>query len=76
VDFVVGKDDAVYPLEVKAGASPKKKSLTVYAEKFAPPALSRATTMNFKKDGGICNYPLYGVSRFPDLGRATGTAAP
>lgn len=73
VDFIVGRDDAVYPLEVKAGASPKKKSLTVYAEKFAPHILSRATTMNFKKDGGVCNYPLYAVSRFPDLGRATGS---
>lgn len=76
VDFVVGRDDAVYPLEVKAGASSRKKSLMVYAGKFAPPALSRATTMNFKKDGGVCNYPLYAVSRFPDLGRATGSTVP
>ena len=72
VDFVVGRDDVVYPLEVKAGASSKKKSLLVYAGKFAPPVLSRATPMNFKKDGGIHNYPLYAVSRFPDLGRASG----
>jgi len=68
VDFVIAHDGRVYPLEVKAGTSTKKKSLKVYNEKFHPPVLSRATVMNFKKDGNVCNYPLYAVSRFPALG--------
>jgi hypothetical protein len=54
-------------LEVKAGASKGKTSLTVYGEKYSPPFLSRATTMNFKKDKNLCNFPLYGVSYFPML---------
>jgi predicted AAA+ superfamily ATPase len=67
VDFLVEADGRVYPLEVKAGISSKKKSLLLYGDKFAPPALSRATLMNFRRDGVIRNYPLYAVSRFPSL---------
>lgn len=67
VDFLVEADGRVYPLEVKAGISSKKKSLLLYGDKFAPPALSRATSMNFRRDGVIRNYPLYAVSRFPSL---------
>jgi predicted AAA+ superfamily ATPase len=65
VDFLVEEGERIYPLEVKAGASAKKKSLLFYGNKYAPPALSRATAMNFKRDGTIFNYPLYAVSRFP-----------
>lgn len=67
VDFLVEEEEKIYPLEVKAGASAKKKSLLAYGGKFAPPALSRATAMNFKRDGPIFNYPLYAVSRFPTM---------
>ena len=67
VDFLVEEEENIYPLEVKAGTSAKKKSLLAYGDKFAPPALSRATAMNFKRDGAIFNYPLYAVSRFPTM---------
>jgi len=67
VDVVVQQDDAIYPLEVKAQYSKRKKSLLVYGEKFRPPTLSRASQMNFAKDGNVCNYPLYLVSLFPLL---------
>lgn len=59
VDFLVEGKDEIFPLEVKAGASQKKKSLLVYGQKYAPSQLLRATTMNLKKDGEIHNYPLY-----------------
>ncbi|MDP1608740.1 MAG: ATP-binding protein [Chlamydiales bacterium] len=65
VDFLIEEDRAIYPLEVKAGASQKKKSLLVYNQKYAPSKLVRATTMNLKHDGDIYNYPLYMISRFP-----------
>jgi predicted AAA+ superfamily ATPase len=67
VDFLVEADGRIFPLEVKAGVSSKKKSLLVYGQKYAPPALSRATLMNFKHNGSIRNYPLYALSRFPSL---------
>lgn len=65
VDFLLEEEHEIYPLEVKAGASQKKKSLLVYQQKYAPSKLIRATTMNLKHDGDIYNYPLYLISRFP-----------
>jgi len=65
VDFLIEEGHEIYPLEVKAGASQKKKSLLAYKQKYAPSKLIRATTMNLKHDGDICNYPLYLISRFP-----------
>ncbi len=65
VDFLIESQGKLFPLEVKSGTSKKKKSLLVYGEKYHPPALSRTSLMNLKKDGELCNYPLYLVSRFP-----------
>lgn len=65
VDFLIEEEHEIYPLEVKAGTSQKKKSLLVYNQKYAPSKLIRATTMNLKHDGDIYNYPLYLISRFP-----------
>ncbi len=67
VDFLIEEEQAIYPLEVKAGPSQKKKSLLVYNERYSPAKLIRATTMNLKHDGDIYNYPLYLISRFPLL---------
>ena len=67
VDFVVSWQDWIFPLEVKAGVSKQKKSLRVFGQKYKPAVLSRATLMNFKEDGGIRNYPLYALFKFPHL---------
>jgi predicted AAA+ superfamily ATPase len=64
VDFLIEKEHKIYPLEVKAGISQKKKSLIVYHEKYSPSKLIRTTAMNLKHDGKIYNYPLYFISRF------------
>lgn len=65
VDFLIEEDHEIYPLEVKAGPSQKKKSLLVYNQKYTPSKLIRATTMNLMHNGEIYNYPLYLISRFP-----------
>ncbi len=65
IDFLIETDHTIHPLEVKAGANQKKKSLLVYGQKYHPSQLIRATTMNVKHDGAIYNYPLYLVSRIP-----------
>ena len=67
VDFICQSSGKVVPLEVKAGINPRSKSLRVYQEKYSPPVLARTTLLNFRKDGGICNFPLYAISRFPEL---------
>jgi len=68
IDFLMEEEREIYPLEVKAGANQKKKSLLVYNQKYAPAKLVRATTMNLKHDGAIYNYPLYLISQFPIIG--------
>ena len=65
VDFVFSYNDRIYPLEAKAGVYPQSKSLKVYNEKYNPEVLSRASLLNLKKDGKMCNYPLYAISLFP-----------
>ena len=67
VDFILEHNEQIYPLEVKAGTSTRKKSLLLYGEKYKPSVLSRATLMNFKKDQAIRNYPLYALSLFPSF---------
>ncbi|MFC1617294.1 ATP-binding protein [Candidatus Margulisiibacteriota bacterium] len=67
VDFILSFENNVYPLEVKAGKSKKKRSLNVYREKYKPKILSRASSRNFTKDGHVINYPLYLISGFPEL---------
>lgn len=67
IDFVIEDKLQAYPLEVKAGTSRKKKSLLVYADKFKPRCLLRASLMNLRKDGDVCNYPLYLIGRLKDF---------
>jgi hypothetical protein len=59
LDFLFQYETEILPLEIKSGASEKKKSLRVYAEKYKPSLLIRGSTMNLKKDGDILNCPLY-----------------
>lgn len=70
MDFIVSSEQRVFPLEVIAGVSRKKKSLLVYEEKFSadenqPIVLSRTSLRNFACDGKMINYPLYAVHLFP-----------
>jgi uncharacterized protein len=67
LDFLMESGGQVYPLEVKAGINPKSKSLASYALQFKAPLLARTNLLNLKKDGNICNFPLYAVSIIPKL---------
>ena len=65
VDFIVPFENTILPLEIKSGTSTKKKSLMVYDHQYQPTILNRASLLNLKKDGKLCNYPLYLLERFP-----------
>ncbi len=65
VDFIVPFENAILPLEIKSGTSTKKKSLMVYDNQYQPDILNRAGLLNLKKDGKLCNYPLYLLEKFP-----------
>lgn len=65
VDFVLPCEGKILPLEVKSGTSRRTKSLRIYAEKYNPPQLLRASARNFTMDGDVMNIPLYALSLFP-----------
>lgn len=67
VDFLIEREGKVCPIEVKSRMSTKAKSLQVYRDKYHPSQLFRASLMNLKKDGDVCNYPLYLASRMGDI---------
>lgn len=67
LDFVLQHEEHLFPLEIKSGASDKKKSLRFYANKYQPKLLVRSSPLNLKKDGDILNCPLYLVGALKQL---------
>ncbi len=61
VDFLISKDNEIFPVEVKSGFSKKGKSLGVYKEKYRPLRTFRISPRNFTCDNGFINLPLYAV---------------
>jgi predicted AAA+ superfamily ATPase len=62
LDFLFEAEGNVYPLEVKSGINPKSKSLRSYDMQYSPARLARTNLLNLKKDGKVCNFPLYAVN--------------
>jgi predicted AAA+ superfamily ATPase len=67
VDFIVVQEDTILPLEVKSGMHRSIKSLWVYADKFTPSRLYRASPRNFECRDRFANIPLYAIGLFPQL---------
>ena len=67
VDYIFTIENKIYPLEVKSGVSGNLKSIRVYAEKFKPPVIIRASMRNFTHTGDFINIPLYAVSELTRL---------
>jgi len=67
LDFLCELGSTIVPLEVKAGLSLRSKSLKSYDQQLNPPVLVRTNLLNLKRDGKICNIPLYAVSWLPRL---------
>lgn len=67
VDFIIQHNDIIYPLEVKAGTTSRKKSLARYTEKYHPTLQIRISPMNLKQDGRVLNCPLYMLGNLTKL---------
>ncbi len=67
VDFLFETEGEIYPLEVKAGINLKSKSLRSLADKYSFSHLFRTSLRNFRKDGNICNIPLYYLDSLPRI---------
>ena len=58
VDFLLQTDQAVIPIEVKAGTNFAGKSLGVFRSKFTPVLALRLTLRNLTMTTGVLNIPL------------------
>ncbi len=67
VDFILQKENNIYPLEVKSGLNRNIKSLRSYAHKYKPELIYRSSPRNFMQAGDFINIPLYGVCCLPNL---------
>ncbi|MCD4793018.1 MAG: ATP-binding protein [Bacteroidales bacterium] len=59
VDFIIQKEDEIYPTEVKSGLNRNMKSLRSYADKYNPKLLYRISPRNFVQSDNFINLPLY-----------------
>lgn len=67
VDFIVGKNANVIPLEVKAEVNLKSKSLKTFRDKFSPPLSIRSSMADYKDEGLLINLPLYAIDQIASL---------
>lgn len=61
VDFVVDTGETVVPIEVKAEANLKAKSLKTFCEKYNPETAVRTSMSDYKKEEWLINLPLYAI---------------
>ncbi|OGJ89914.1 MAG: hypothetical protein A2268_00625 [Candidatus Raymondbacteria bacterium RifOxyA12_full_50_37] len=61
IDFILSVEDKIVPIEIKSGTSVKSKSLGIYADKFSPATLLRASLKNFSHHGITIEIPLYAL---------------
>ena len=59
VDFILQKDNNIFPLEVKSGTSKNLKSIRSYEDKYKPKLIYRTSPRNFIQSGNFVNIPLY-----------------
>jgi hypothetical protein len=69
IEFVLEIDGKIVPVEVKSGFNTKAKSLQAFINKYNPSYSIKLTgnRFGFDRQKRIFNYPLYMISKFPDL---------
>lgn len=61
VDFVLQKEDAILPIEVKKGLRTRSRSLGVFANKYSSSYVIRISKKNFGYENSVKSVPLYAV---------------
>ena len=69
IEFILEIDGKIIPIEVKSGINTKAKSLQAFINKYNPNYSVKFTgnKFGFDRQKGIFNYPLYMISKFPEL---------
>lgn len=57
IDFVVGAEDKVIPVEVKTEVNPMAESLKSYREKYSPKVAVRLSMADYEKQDGLIKLP-------------------
>ena len=72
MEFVLEVNGNIIPVEVKAGFNTKAKSLQAFITKYHPAYAIKFTGNKFGCDNQkrIFNYPLYMISKFPELSKS------
>ena len=60
-DFMIQKENAIIPIEVKAEKNIRSQSLKAYCDKFHPEKAVRFSTLKYMDQGWMVNIPLYAV---------------
>lgn len=63
IDFMIQRDGAVIPIEVKAEENVRAKSLKAYCEKYQPKMAIRISMNDYRVQDWLINYPLYAVRK-------------
>lgn len=61
IDFVVDTGEQIIPVEVKAEANLRAKSLKTYCEKYSPELAVRTSMADYKKGDRLIDLPLYAI---------------
>lgn len=61
VDFILQKNEAIIPIEVKASTNKRSRSLREYMNQYQPPQSIRLSRKNFGCVDGIKSVPFYAV---------------
>ena len=60
-DFMIQKEDAIIPIEVKAETNIRSQSLKAYCDKFHPKKAVRFSALKYMDQEWMVNIPLYAV---------------
>ena len=61
IDFLIDTEKEVIPVEVKAEANLKAKSLKIFCEKFTPKTAIRTAMVDYRQEEWLTNLPLWAV---------------
>lgn len=67
VDFIFSRKGVIVPLEVKAAANLKSKSLQSYRTRFNPPCAVRASLAGMGVQDSLYSVPLYAMEQLMDI---------
>ena len=62
VDFLIQREDLIFPLEVKASENLQAKSLRSYRDKFSPVRSYRISLSSYREESWLTNIPLYALA--------------